>query len=205
MSFLFVRPYISVVENNRCPISIYNRFLIALFVLGIGLTASVIIKELPQNKDVSKSERIERESAPAKGYLESFPRDFLLNSSDPIGSYRFPAQNDDTDSQPQRYYVGKQTMDQKVSMDKEYPGDAAIFDIDERPSLPTNFNGISEEDLLKLGYRRHITVNGDKLDKLAEKYLHDPNRWKEIYNLNKDQLSNKDVIPIGIVLIIPAK
>ena len=90
-------------------------------------------------------------------------------------------------------------------MGKEYPKSTTTSDVDERPSLPANYRGISQEDLRKLGYIRHTTHNGDCLDGLAEQYLHDANRWKEIYELNRSELSNKDVIPIGIVLIIPAK
>ena len=59
--------------------------------------------------------------------------------------------------------------------------------------------------LLKHGYIRHITVNGDRLNKLAEKYLHDESRWEEIFRANRNQLTNQAVVPIGIVLIIPAK
>ena len=66
------------------------------------------------------------------------------------------------------------------------------------------FSGTSGNDQME-NYGRHTTVNGDRLDKLAEKYLHDADRWGEIYSLNSNQLSNKDVVPIGIVLIIPAK
>lgn len=201
MSFFYIRPYFSVAAgNNCCPISIYSRFLIALFVLGIGLTASVIIKQLPQNQVALQSESIDEDAAPVKGSLESFPRDFTLNSTDPVGSYRFPIRNNPQDSKPKRHSVRMTPED----MGTKYPGDCEQIDIDERPSLPPGSGDISDEELLKLGYRRHVTVNGDRLDQLAEKYLNDANRWKEIYELNRSKLSNKDVIPIKIVLIIPA-
>ncbi len=205
MSFFYIRPYLSIVENNRCPISIYTRFLIALFVLGIGLTASVVIKALPQNEVISTTRSIDGTSGSVNGSLESFPRDFTLNSSDPFGSYRIPYPKDDSDSQKQRYIVSKPLTKPDRPMDKTYPGSATVSENDEKPSLPAGFRGISEEELLKLGYIRHTTVNGDCLDGLAEKYLHNINRWKEIYELNRSELSNKDVVPIGIVLIIPAK
>ena len=205
MSFVYIRPYLSVVENNRCPISIYTRFLIALFVLGIGLTASVVIKALPQNEVISTTRNIDGTPGSVNGSLESFPRDFTLNSSDPFGSYRIPYTKDDSDSQKQRYIVSKPLTKPDRPMDKTYPGFTTASENDEKPSLPASFRGISEEELLKLGYIRHTTVNGDCLDGLAEKYLHNINRWKEIYELNRSELSNKDVVPIGIVLIIPAK
>lgn len=205
MSFINICPYFSVVDNNRCPISIYSRFLIALFVLGIGLTASVIMKELPQNDVISAMQNEEGASSAVNGSLESFPRDFTLNSSDPFGSFRVPVRRDDSDSQQQPYFVGRPIIKPDAPMGKEYPKSTTTSDVDERPSLPANYRGISQEDLRKLGYIRHTTHNGDCLDGLAEQYLHDANRWKEIYELNRSELSNKDVIPIGIVLIIPAK
>lgn len=205
MSSLYIRPYFSVVGNNGCPISIYSRFLIALFVLGIGLSASVIIKALPQNHSDQALLNEDGTSTPVKGKLEAFPRDYTLNSSEPFGSYRIPLSKNDSFSGTQRHFVEKQTTDPSVYLGKKYPACSIPSDNAEKPSLPSNYGGITEEELLKLGYRRHITVNGDCLDHLAENYLNDANRWQEIYELNKSELSNKDVIPIGIVLIIPAK
>lgn len=59
------------------------------------------------------------------------------------------------------------------------------------------------EKLLSRGFIRHTTVNGDKLDRLAEYYLKDASRWEEIYKINASLLTNKNVVPIGIVLLIP--
>ena len=205
MSITYFRSYFSVVDDNRCPISIYNRFLIALFVLGIGLTASVILKELPQNEMISKSLNYEETPHPVKGGLESFPRDFTLNSSDPFGSFRIPVRTDESDSQKQRHFVSRPIIKPNTPMEREYPSSTTTSDVNERPSLPAKYHGVSQEDLRKLGYIRHTTINGDCLDGLAEKYLHDPHRWKEIYELNRSVLSNKDVVPIGIILIIPAQ
>lgn len=193
MSFIYIRPYLSVVDNNRCPISIYSRFLIALFVLGIGLTASVILKEFPQIGSVPTTEPPSETPEPVKGALESFPLDFELKASDPM------------EYQPRRYSVSKQPMElSDHSLGKTYPGNLTVSD-DDRPALPPDYETMSEEELLKHGYIRHITVNGDRLNKLAEKYLHDESRWEEIFRANRNQLTNQAVVPIGIVLIIPAK
>ena len=173
--------------------------------LGIGLTASVILKEAPQNEIVSKSLNFEDASSPVKGCLESFPRDFTLNSSDPFGSFHIPVRREDSDFQKQRHFVSRPMINPERQMGKEYPKSSTTSDNLERPSLPASFQGISKEDLLKLGYIRHTTNNGDCLDGLAEKFLHDPECWKEIYELNRSVLSNKDVVPIGVVLIIPTK
>ena len=213
MSFFYIRPYFSVASgNNNCPISIYSRFFIALFVLGIGLTASVMIKELSQNYAVPSPLSFDESAAPVKGILESFPRDFTLNSST-FG--RYPSRNNGLNSGPVRISVNRLPTEKPDAMDRDYPGASTLSDNnpepptlsgdDVKPSLPVNPDNISEEEFLQLGYRRHFTVNGDCLKKLAEQYLHDANRWEEIYKLNKDSLANQNVVPIGIVLIIPAK
>lgn len=202
MSFLYIRPYFLVVDNNRCPISFYSRFLIALLVLGIGLTTSVLIKELPQNNDLSTTTNVDDSAAPVKGYLESFPRDFTLNSS---MMYNIPQRND-LNSSPVRYSVGKPTSElSNVTMGKTYSdakGSGAGY-TDEKPRLSPNLYEMPEEELLKLGYQRHLTRNGDTLSALADRYLHDPQKWIKIYEFNKEQLTNEKVVPIGIVLIIP--
>ena len=204
MSFFYIRPYFYAVDNNSCPISIYSRFFIALLVLGVGLTASVIIKELPQNHTVPTSLNLDETSIPVKGSLESFPRDFTLNSS---AFNRLPPRNDLNG--PVHHLVGKKAAElSALSMGKTYPGASQTTDVDDRPSLPPNTikradNNNPEEEKLKNGYIRHLTSNGDCLKNLAEKYLHNADRWEEIYNLNKNVLTNKNVVPIGIVLIIP--
>ena len=52
---------------------------------------------------------------------------------------------------------------------------------------------------------RGIIVNkGDTLYDIAASMLGDPNRWPEIYNLNKDKIENPDLIYPGQYLKIPA-
>ncbi len=50
----------------------------------------------------------------------------------------------------------------------------------------------------------HVVTNGDTLEKLAERYLNDAGRALEIFDLNRDQLSNPHLLPIGVELRIPA-
>ncbi|MBR0238124.1 MAG: hypothetical protein IJQ39_08545 [Thermoguttaceae bacterium] len=203
MSFLYIRPYFSVVDNNRCPISFYNRFLIALFVLGIGLTASVLIKILPQNDDISVTANVDESADSVKGYLESFPRDFTLNSS--MMAYNSTSRKDNSNSGAERYLVEKQSAElSNVTMRPNYSdAGSGAGDNDEKPRLSPNLYEMPEEELLKLGYQRHRTRNGDTLTALAKTYLHDSKKWVKIYEFNKDQLTNEKVVPIGIVLIIP--
>jgi hypothetical protein len=51
----------------------------------------------------------------------------------------------------------------------------------------------------------HIVVDGDSLAKLAGRYLDDPRRSGEIFELNRDRLTNPDVLPIGVELTIPTR
>lgn len=52
---------------------------------------------------------------------------------------------------------------------------------------------------------RHVVVQrGDSLWAIAERTLGDPERWPEIHELNRDQISDPDQIDIGWVLRLPA-
>jgi nucleoid-associated protein YgaU len=53
--------------------------------------------------------------------------------------------------------------------------------------------------------RAHIFVDGDSLAKLAGRYLDDPRRAAEIYELNRHLLSDPQLLPIGTELIIPSR
>lgn len=50
----------------------------------------------------------------------------------------------------------------------------------------------------------HTVASGDTLSKLAKMYLGDAGRYMEIFNANKDRLSNPDLIKVGQRLNIPA-
>ena len=53
--------------------------------------------------------------------------------------------------------------------------------------------------------RTHIVVDGDSLERLASRYLSDPQRSREIYELNREVLSAPDLLPIGAELKIPER
>ena len=44
---------------------------------------------------------------------------------------------------------------------------------------------------------KHVVVEGENLWKLAEQYLNDGTRWQEIYMLNRENISNPDLIREG--------
>ena len=49
----------------------------------------------------------------------------------------------------------------------------------------------------------HEVRNGDTLEKLAERYLGDAGRALELFDLNRERLTNPHLLPIGAELIIP--
>jgi nucleoid-associated protein YgaU len=53
------------------------------------------------------------------------------------------------------------------------------------------------------GARTHTVVRGDTLSAIAQKEFGDASRWKAIFEANRDQISNPDLIQPGQVLTIP--
>ena len=51
--------------------------------------------------------------------------------------------------------------------------------------------------------RRHTIRDGDTLRKLAGRYLGDAERWQEIYDANRDALSDPELLPVGAMMVIP--
>lgn len=50
----------------------------------------------------------------------------------------------------------------------------------------------------------YTVASGDSLSKIAKKLYGNANRWHDIFNANRDQLDNPDLIKPGQVLKIPA-
>jgi nucleoid-associated protein YgaU len=50
----------------------------------------------------------------------------------------------------------------------------------------------------------YTVVAGDTLSKIAKKFLGSANHWHDIYDANRDQISNPDMIQVGQVFKIPA-
>ena len=54
-------------------------------------------------------------------------------------------------------------------------------------------------------YGTYTVQPGDTLSKLAKGHLGDPMKYMEIFNINKDILTNPDLIKVGQVLKLPNK
>ncbi len=52
-------------------------------------------------------------------------------------------------------------------------------------------------------YHIHTVENGENLSKISKHYFKDANKYMNIFNANKDQLTNPDVIKVGQKLKIP--
>lgn len=51
--------------------------------------------------------------------------------------------------------------------------------------------------------RTYTVLAGDNLSKIAKKFYGDANKWKKIFEANKDTIKNPDLIKIGQVLRVP--
>jgi nucleoid-associated protein YgaU len=53
--------------------------------------------------------------------------------------------------------------------------------------------------------RSYTVVSGDSLSKIAKREYGDAQKWRQIYEANRDQIKDPDLIHPGQVLTIPAK
>lgn len=51
--------------------------------------------------------------------------------------------------------------------------------------------------------RTYTVLAGDNLSKIAKKFYGDANKWKKIFEANKDTIKNPDLIKVGQVLRVP--
>lgn len=52
-------------------------------------------------------------------------------------------------------------------------------------------------------YHLHTVASGENLSKISKHYFKDANKYMQIFNANKDQLTNPDMIKVGQKLKIP--
>ncbi|MEX2114956.1 MAG: LysM peptidoglycan-binding domain-containing protein, partial [Pirellulales bacterium] len=85
------------------------------------------------------------------------------------------------------------------------PIQALPEDDDARPpaSQGTFRSSFAIDPLARTTDIEHRIADGDTLSKLAQQYLGRGDRYLEIYDRNRDVLSNPDLLPIGVVLKIP--
>lgn len=98
--------------------------------------------------------------------------------------------------------------------DANMPYDPSILDLDqggeiawEEPSptqveVPVAYTQPSTFEPISTG-QFHTVRARDTLYGIARQYYNDPRQWKNIYEANRDQLSNPNMIRVGMKLIIP--
>jgi len=53
--------------------------------------------------------------------------------------------------------------------------------------------------------RTYTVAKGDTLSKIAKQHYGDANKWRKIFEANRDQLSSPDKVKKGMVLKIPMR
>ncbi|NLS95603.1 MAG: LysM peptidoglycan-binding domain-containing protein [Planctomycetaceae bacterium] len=68
--------------------------------------------------------------------------------------------------------------------------------------LAAAFRGLGSQLVME---RVHAVRDGDTLEGLAQRYLGDRSRWREIYQVNRDRIQQPELLPLGTKLVIPPK
>ncbi|HXX30297.1 MAG TPA: LysM peptidoglycan-binding domain-containing protein [Myxococcaceae bacterium] len=74
---------------------------------------------------------------------------------------------------------------------------------DDDPDFSDVKAGSSSVSLDPKDQRTYTVVKGDSLSKIAKDLLGDARKWRALYELNKDQIKNPDLIYPGQVLKLP--
>lgn len=75
--------------------------------------------------------------------------------------------------------------------------------VDGSPRKATKDAGKAADAAAKKGPREHRVAKGDTLTSIARKYYDDANKWKTIFEANRDKLKSTSIVPEGVVLKIP--
>ena len=51
--------------------------------------------------------------------------------------------------------------------------------------------------------RMYTIGKGDTLFALARRFYSDERKWRDIWNANRDKIPNKDLLPIGMEIVLP--
>lgn len=82
------------------------------------------------------------------------------------------------------------------NMARSYPG-STVFD--------QNGTGLFERNRQRTIQRTHEVQDGDTLESLAQRYLGDRARWREIFDVNREQIQQPELLPLATKLVIPPK
>lgn len=98
---------------------------------------------------------------------------------------------------------GGEAGEYEISMDLlEYRG-CSTAQLQQAVQDANKGNGTTGNENAGNGTRAYTVVRGDSLWRIAQKQLSSGTRWKEIYALNQDQISNPNLIYPGQILQLP--
>ena len=73
------------------------------------------------------------------------------------------------------------------------------------PAAKPDFSNVqSGGSNVSASVQTYTVVSGDSLSKIAKHFYGNANAWKQIFEANRDKISNPDMIHPGQVLTIPA-
>ncbi len=96
--------------------------------------------------------------------------------------------------------IAEETVEQAEFAADENEEDAAVADA----TVDQAEDGTEKDDKQTLTAPAYVVKKGDSLWNIAKKELGDPQRWVDIYKLNREEILFPDVIEIGQVLVLPA-
>jgi nucleoid-associated protein YgaU len=87
------------------------------------------------------------------------------------------------------------------------PSQARAAAAKRRPGIPESMQDAVEKAMAKRATEKkektYVVQPGDSLSKIAKELLGDAARWPEIFELNKDQIKDPNLIQVGQELRIP--
>lgn len=100
--------------------------------------------------------------------------------------------------------------------DANVPYDPSVIDLDagastdwEQPAQPIAEQPVAYREpavdtaMYSPAGRMHTVQRKDTLYSLARLYYNDHRQWKKIYEANRDQIANPNIIKVGMKLVIP--
>lgn len=175
---------------------------------------SSLTGDVASTPPVGPASAIDRNGSPRARLRNEAPRAVGIDPHSPVTIRRAPPV--DKDPSPQVQPGSSQTASSTwlapplLNTSKQESAPPTAFAVSYSDSqTPTPVNAASaigwSMDPSSAEPRTHIVTDGDSLEKLAARYLSDPHRGREIYELNRNVLSSPDLLPIGVELRIPER
>lgn len=172
----------------------YRRMAIAGGVLAVGIVVALLFRK-PQETAPDQTSAIASNTFAVAPHAPAETSDETLTEATP----QIPAPAKPRDP-PATATADFQWIDPvPPPLDLQYPGvgeklfnsqpfTASAGQPDEQPAIPR---------------RTHRVKDGDTLRSVAVRYLRDPERAREIFDENRDLLSDPELLPVGALLRIP--